>query len=112
MGLKVHRLALSSFAWLACQFAATDRADAQLGTRPIQGPSRPTTSPYLGLLNNGGNSPGLNYYTQVRPQRHCEPARRLCSRKFAMCRSRWTRESFTTSREFRSCRSQGIRQVF
>jgi hypothetical protein len=69
MDIQGRRLALSSFAWLACQLAATDRADAQLGTRPIQGPSRPTTSPYLGLLNNGGNSPGLNYYTQVRPQR-------------------------------------------
>lgn len=29
--------------------------------------SRPTTSPYLNLLNNRGNS-GLNYFTQVRPQ--------------------------------------------
>lgn len=29
--------------------------------------TRPTTSPYLNLLNNRGN-PGLNYFTQVRPQ--------------------------------------------
>jgi hypothetical protein len=29
--------------------------------------SRPTTSPYLNLLNNQGNQ-GLNYFTQVRPQ--------------------------------------------
>lgn len=29
--------------------------------------SRPTTSPYLNLLNDG-NRPGLNYFTQVRPQ--------------------------------------------
>lgn len=29
---------------------------------------RPTTSPYLNLLRNNGQSMGLNYYNQVRPQ--------------------------------------------
>jgi hypothetical protein len=47
----------------------TASAQAQLGTRPMQGPSRPTTSPYLSLLNGSGRSGGLNYFTQVRPIR-------------------------------------------
>lgn len=70
MEIRSRRLVSSSGLWLiAFLCVLPGRADAQLGTRPIQGPNRPTTSPYLGLLNTNGNSAAINYYTQVRPQR-------------------------------------------
>src|SRR5689334_12949620 len=62
-------LAVSLFSLIACQLSLPGAVHAQIGTRPLQGPTRPTTSPYLGLLNTNGNSAAINYYTQVRPQR-------------------------------------------
>ncbi len=32
------------------------------------GPGRPTVSPYINLLRQGGGSPGLNYYGLVKPE--------------------------------------------
>jgi hypothetical protein len=58
-------------------------AEAQLGTRPVQGPARPTTSPYLNLLNSGGNSGGLNFFTQVRPQQQFRANERLLRQEVA-----------------------------
>lgn len=50
---------------LTCSIAAwsASEARAQPGA-----PSRPTVSPYLNLLRQGGGSPGLNYYGLVRPE--------------------------------------------
>jgi hypothetical protein len=72
--LTMHAPTMKAGLWrTACAAAAivtllSGPAEAQLGTRPVQGPNRPTTSPYLNLLNSGGNSGGLNFFTQVRPQ--------------------------------------------
>jgi hypothetical protein len=43
----------------------------QVGRNPI---SRPTTSPYLNLLNNRGGSPTLNYFNLVRPEQQFRQA--------------------------------------
>ncbi|MBX3441635.1 MAG: hypothetical protein KF774_04450 [Planctomyces sp.] len=80
----IRRTALSAAGWLAV---------VQAGTAFAQGPipaqrdiSRPTTSPYLNLLNQGNNS-GLNYFTQVRPQQQFRSYGRNMQRELDSLRS-------------------------
>ncbi|HUQ72374.1 MAG TPA: hypothetical protein VM165_22800 [Planctomycetaceae bacterium] len=47
-----------------------------VGRNPI---SRPTVSPYLNLLNNGGRNPGLNYFNLVRPEQQFQQANKQFS---------------------------------
>ncbi len=61
----VHAREVAASLLLLLGPAATLSAQGPLPAQ--QDISRPTTSPYLNLLNNRGNS-GINYFTQVRPQ--------------------------------------------
>jgi len=49
---------------VAAVLATGGDAHAQPGATP----GRPTVSPYLNLLRQGGSTPGLNYYGLVRPE--------------------------------------------
>ena len=69
MLIRIHFFSPRRLALIAIHLVMPAVVYAQIGSRPIQGSNRPSTSPYLGLLNANGNSPAINYYTQVRPQR-------------------------------------------
>ena len=59
--------------------------------------SRPTTSPYLNLINPGRQSQTLNFYNQVRPEQRFRSFEAQTSRQFGSVQQRLdTLEAFQT----------------